>query len=265
MTRIAALPVGLVLLAGVSDLRAQTPPTEPTVILAAAREALGGEQRLSSIRSFVVTGRMLQLRGNNLASIEVEINGEFPDKFVRTEEVPAQETGRTTTGFSGDDLIQAPAPPARGGGGTPTAAQLDAARQGRVIGLKQDFARLMLGFFATSSAAYPLTFTYVGEAEADTGRAAVLDVKGPVGGPMRLFLSRTTQLPLMITWDGPPARGQPTPTQHRLYFGDYRETGGIRVPFRLRHAVGSATLDETTFDRVRINPKIDPATFEVRR
>jgi hypothetical protein len=265
MTRIAALSVGFAFLICSSTLRAQTAPTEPTAILAAAREALGGEQRLSSIRSLVVTGRMLQLRGNNLASIEVELSCEFPDKFVRTEETPAQETGRITTGFSGNELIQAPAQAARGGGGAPASGQPDPARQGRVDGLKQDFARLMLGFFATSFAGYPLTFTYVGEAEADTGRAAVLDAKGPAGGPMRLFISRATHLPLMITWDGPPARGQPAPTQHRLYFGDYRETGGIRLPFRLRHAVGAATLDETTLDRVRLNPKIDPATFEARR
>jgi hypothetical protein len=266
MTRIAALSVGLILMTGGGDLRAQA-PTDPNAILAAAREALGGAQRLSSVRSVVIAGRMLQLRGNNLASIEVEMSAEFPDKFARTEELPAQETGRTTTGFSGNALIESPAPSPRGGGPAPTAAQLDAARQGRVDGLKQDFARLMLGFFATSFDAYPLTFTYVGEAEADTGRAAVLDAKGPSGGPLRLFISRTTNLPLMITWDGPPARGQPTPapTQHRLYFGDYRETGGIRVPFRLRHAVGAATLDETTLDRVRINPKIDPGTFEARR
>jgi hypothetical protein len=265
MKQTAVLWVGLFVLAGVLDLRAQGVSTDPASILATAREALGGEQRLSSVRSFSITGRMLQLRGNNLASIEVELIGEFPDKFVRAEELPAQETGRTTTGFNGNDLIQAPVAPARGGGPAPTGAQADAARQGRVDGLKQDFARMMLGFFATSFGAFPLTFTYVGEAEADTGRAAVLDAKGPTGTPMRLFISRTTHLPLMVTWDGPPARGQPTPAQHRLFFGDYKDTNGIRLPFRVRHAVGSETIEETTLDRVRINPKIAPSTFEARK
>ncbi len=264
MTRIAALSVGLIFLAGIHNLHAQGAPTDPTAILAETRGALGGEERLSSVRAFVITGRMFQLRGANLASIEVELSAEFPDKFVRTEEVPAQETGRTSTGFNGNNLIQAPVVPARGGGGAPAGAQSDAARQGRVDGLKQDFARLMLGFFAASFGAHPLTFTYVGEAEA-TGRAAVLDAKGPTGGPMRLFISRTTHLPLMVTWEGPPARGQPAPTQHRLYFGDYRDTDGIRLPFRLRHAVGTATIEETTLDRVRLNPKIDPRTFGAGR
>lgn len=263
MTRIAAVTAGLLLLVDVRDARTQGTTTDPAGILAATREALGGEQRLSAIRSFVINGRMLQLRGNNLASVEVELSYEFPDKYARTEEVPAQETGRVTTGFSGSDLIEASAAPARGGG-PPAAGQADAAREGRVSALKLDFARLMLGFFAASFDAHPLTFTYVGEAEADGGRAAVIDAKGSAG-TMRLFVSRTTRLPLMVTWDGPPARGQPTPTQHRLYFGDYRETSGVRLPFRIRHGVGSATIEETTLDRVRINPKIAPATFEVRR
>ena len=44
---------------------------------------------------------------------------------------------------------------------------------------KQDFARLMLGLFAASYPSHPLTFAYVGQAEAPQGRADVIDVKGP--------------------------------------------------------------------------------------
>ena len=54
-----------------------------------------------------------------------------------------------------------------------------AAGRMRLNTAKQDFARLMLGMFAGTSSAYPLTFTYVGKAEAPQGKADVLDVKGP--------------------------------------------------------------------------------------
>ena len=40
---------------------------------------------------------------------------------------------------------------------------------------------------------------------------------------------------------------------------------GMQFPFRLRRAVGADTVEETTFDRYRINPKIDPKTFEVKK
>src|SRR5216117_1084182 len=84
----------------------QTP--DANEVLAAAREALGGEKNLSAVTSFVATGRTRQIRGNNLVPIEFEINCELPDKFVRKDEIPAQDTDPTTRGFSGDTLIQVP-------------------------------------------------------------------------------------------------------------------------------------------------------------
>src|SRR6266851_6671426 len=89
---------------------------DATQVLAAAREALGGEKKLSAIKTFTATGRTRQVRGNNLVPIEFEINCELPDKFVRKDEIPAQDTDPTTRGFSGDTLIQVP-PPGAGRGG----------------------------------------------------------------------------------------------------------------------------------------------------
>ena len=67
----------------------------------------------------------------------------------------------------------------------------------------------------------------------------------------------------------PPAgqRGGPPqpPVENRLYFADYRDVDGMQFPFRLRRAVGPDTIEETTFDRYKINTKIDPKKFEVRK
>jgi hypothetical protein len=57
----------------------------------------------------------------------------------------------------------------------------------------------------------------------------------------------------------------PKPVEYRIYFADYRDVDGLQFPFRIRRAVGTETVEETTFDRFRINPKIDPRKFEVRR
>jgi hypothetical protein len=58
------------------------------------------------------------------------------------------------------------------------------------------------------------------------------------------------------------AKAQATPVEHRLYFADYREVDGVKLPFRLRRAIGTETTEETTFDRFRVNAKIDPRKFE---
>src|SRR5580658_5966096 len=83
---------------------------DATQVLTAARVALGGEKKLSAVKTFTATGRTRQIRGNNVVPVEFEINCELPDKFVRTDEFPAQDTDPTTLGFIGDDLIQFPLP-----------------------------------------------------------------------------------------------------------------------------------------------------------
>ena len=80
----------------------------------------------------VATGRTRQVRGDNLVPIEFEIAIELPDKYVRKDEIPAQESGPTTTGFNGDTLLQFPAPPAAAGArGRTAAADRGAARRPR--------------------------------------------------------------------------------------------------------------------------------------
>jgi len=224
-------------------LLAQSAPPDPAAILAATRQALGGEKKLSAVKTMVATGRTQQVRGNNLVPIEFEISIELPDKYVRKDEIPAQESGPSTAGFNGETLIQTKAP-----------------------AVKQDFARLMLGMFAASFAGYPMTFTYAGQAEAPQGEADVLDAKG-ANLTMRVFIAQDTHLPIMVSWQSPPppARGgQPpaAPQESRIYFADYRDVDGMKWPFRLRRALGADTVEETTFDRFRVNAKIDPRKFQ---
>ena len=58
------------------------------------------------------------------------------------------------------------------------------------------------------------------------------------------------------------AKAQATPVEHRLYFADYRDVEGLKLPFRLRRAIGTETTEETTFDRFRLNARIDPRKFQ---
>jgi hypothetical protein len=60
-------------------------------------------------------------------------------------------------------------------------------------------------------------------------------------------------------------KAQTTPVEYRLYYADYRDVDGIKLPFRLRRAIGADTTEETTFDRFRLNTKIDPRKFALGR
>ena len=291
---------------------------------------MGGD-KLAGVTTVLVTGQTRRVRGDNLVPIEFEIAIELPDKYVRKDEVPAEESEPTSTGFAGAEVIQFPLPPAgRGGpapapppgaagrpGGPPPApspAQLEAQRAARLNTAKQDFARLALGLFADAPATYPLTFAYAAQAQAPQGTADVLDVRGPGNFTARLLIATDTHLPIMLSWQAPPTGvvvttpGQPaprtvapgaviiaapaapaatataedkdnytkqvaamrqkalaTPVEYRLYYADYRDVDGVKLPFRLRRAIGPDTTEETTFDRFRLNTKIDPRKFALGR
>lgn len=270
--RTGALLVGLVTVCGGwTPLRAQQ--DQAATVIAAARAALGGESRITGVRTFIATGRTRQIRGNALVPVEFEIQVALPDKYSRRDEFPAQDAGPSTTGFDGNRLVQIPAAPAaagRPGAPPPTAAELDARQSARVSVIRQEFARLLLGMFAGTTPALPVTFTYAGQAEAPQGKADVLDVAGERFAA-RLFIDAQSHLPLMVTWSAPPEarRGGPPPgtgpaaaPEQRLYFADYRQSDGLLLPFRLRRAVGAETIEETTFDRFRINSRIDPRRFD---
>jgi hypothetical protein len=249
-------------------------------VLAAAREALGGEKNLSAVRTFVALGRTRQIRGNNLVPIEFEISCELPDKFVRKDEIPAQDTDLTVSGFRGDELIQFPPPQGRQAGpGARGGPPVNPAQQ-RLTTIKQEFTRLTLGVFAGSLPTYPVTFKYAAEGDAPEGKADVLDVTGPANFSVRFVVQRDTHLPVMLMWQAmpgaaggrspggapppdPPAAGAPPkPVDNRVYYADYRTVDGIKWPFRIRRAVAGTTIEETTFDRVSVNVKIDPRKFE---
>jgi hypothetical protein len=145
--------------------------------------------------------------------------------------------------------------------------------------------------FAGTTTAFPVTYSYVGQAEAPQGKADVIDVKGPANFAARLFIGENG-LPIMLSWQAPAgpggpgapgmarppagaagatsasgasgatgASGAPAPEQ-RIFFADYRDVDGLKLPFRIRRAAGSDTTEETTFDRYRINAKVDPRRFD---
>lgn len=237
----------------VVSLAAQTPPTkgDATAILTGARAALGGEKRIAAVKTLIANGRTRQVRGDNLVPIEFEIQIELPDKYSRRDEFPAQDSGPATNGFSADRLVQIP---------KPAAALPEAAAASRLATAKQDFARLMLGLFASSYSGFPLTFTYLAQAEAPQGKADVLDVKGPSNFAARFFVHSETRMPIMVSWE---TKGPSSQVEQRLYFADYRDVDGLQLPFRIRRAAGTDTSEETTFDRFRVNARIDPRRFEV--
>src|SRR5437660_6463485 len=99
---------------------------DAAAVIKSVREALGGEQHLDTVKTFVATGRTRQLRGDNLVPIEFEISCELPDKYARRDEFPAQDTPPVVNGFRGGEAL------------------------GPSKTTREEFARLLVGAFASA-------------------------------------------------------------------------------------------------------------------
>jgi hypothetical protein len=214
-----------------------------TLLLAEARKAIGGEDKIAAIKRLQVSGTFLRSTGpDQVIDGDVDVFIELPDKYRRNEitgfaganvertealngaDVWDESSGGLTAGrsFGGGGGFGRD----RGGGGggfrgggfergrnqaqnAGGAAQADASQADeRVRELQRrtrqtELARLALVWLLSVDG----PVAWIGTAQAPEGTADVLEVKPANGVPTRLFLDPMTHLPLMITWSGQPSRG----------------------------------------------------------
>ena len=187
-------------------------------ILAAAHSALGGE-KLTAVRTVTAVGRTVRALPNGTSTEnEFEMALELPDKFLMRSVLAAMGNMSVyrNSGFNGGQVIEEiDRPPSLSGGnvvirmagpgGVTDPAKMTADEkaefdQKRLISNKKEFAKLALGMFASSPAAYPLALADGGQAESPDGKADVIDVKGEGGFAAKLFIDAQTHLPLMLSW-----------------------------------------------------------------
>jgi hypothetical protein len=303
-------------------------------VLSLVREALGGDKKIAAVKTLTVSGRSARVNGETTApAADFEIAMELPDKYMKKEVVATIGTSTIarTTGFNGEGLIDATdTPPSMGGGmmvmrfggpgsgapgAQPTPEQAAAMRKNALQAAHEEFTRLTLGMFASSFAAFPVEFSYAGQAESPDGKADVIGIKGDDNFQARLFVDSASHLPLMLSWmakepmvmnmtSGPgraagsgganvvqfgAGGGQPmTPEQrdqmmkemqdrmkeaeakrrtveYRLYYGDYQDVSGVKLPFKLQRSIDGKPSEEMTLEKIKINQKIDPKKFEVSK
>jgi hypothetical protein len=244
----ATAVVGVLVLAGTSAAQTATPAaqTEDTAkgeaLLAEARKAVGGEDKLAAIKRLQVKGEMRRGQGNVTLEGDSEMFIELPDKFRRNESLTLGPGGpgidRVEVLNGNDAWEENSGGGGRGGfgrggdsgggrggdfgggrggdfggfrGGFGGGQTGDANAQGRGQGIDPERVRELLRRNRQSEVARLLLgmllmtdspVAWIGTAQSPDGTADVLEVKTPDGVATRLFLESTTHLPLMMTWSG---------------------------------------------------------------
>jgi hypothetical protein len=113
---------------------------------------------------------------------------------------------------------------------------------------------------------------WVGTAESPDGKADVLELRFADGQPTRLFLESASHMPLMIQWQGLPARTAgragrrgggppPQPVTLEMTFSDHRAVNGIRLPHVITRGANGETTERWNIRSYRINPSFNAETF----
>lgn len=268
-----------------------------TALLAQARTALGGD-KLAQVQALSANGTYQREMGDRQMSGEIAIDLQLPDKMLRTDSMNpmGDATIVVLQGINGDQVLRNSRTIGGGPGmmirmGTPPGgadAQAQALRNQRA-----ELARFALAFLLASAESMPLEFSYGGEAEAEDGKADVVDAKGPGTFAARLFLDKKTHRPLMLSYRGAAPRivvqtqrgGGPPPDPNRaqrgdapaghgpdeppppqiveiqMFLDDYKSVDGVMLPHHVSRSIDGKPNEEWTFKTIKLNPTFKPDTF----
>jgi hypothetical protein len=197
-------------------------PARGAALLAEARKAVGGEERLRGVKTLDVRGDFKRLAGQTTIEGQLQVRVELPDKLRRDEDLspPGGGPAIVRTEVLNGSTVWDEAPGGRGGmfvfrgggagGGRGGAGRGDAQPGGRAQidpaqleeaqrrARQTELARFMLMWLLAADG----EVAWIGTAEAPDGKADVLEIIPAAGPPLRLFLDAASHMPLMITWQG---------------------------------------------------------------
>ena len=301
-------------------------------VLADMKAALGGADKVAAVKTVTATGRTARTSANGTTSeAEMELAMELPDKYVMRSVLANMGTMSVyrNAGFNGNGVInETETPPNLAGGGMvvirtaggpapgqqPTPEQKADMDHRMLMASKRDFARMTLGMFGSSFDAFPLEFTYAGQADSPDGKAHVIQVKGAENFDAKLFIDAQTNLPLMLSWSdrepmppmivnrggGSGGGGQTVQmggggsgqrpseeemkkmfadaearrneaasklkiVEYRIYYSNFKTVNGVKLPHTLQRSIDGKPTEETTFDQIKVNPKVDSKKFTVTK
>ena len=235
--------------------------------------------------------------GDRQLNGELTIDLELPDKMVRTDSM--NPVGDATVvilqGVNGDKVLRNSRTIGGGPGMmirvAPPAAGSDAEGQA-LRNARAELTRLSLALLLSAPKSNPIDFTYGGEAEADEGKADVIDAKGDGSFAARIFLDKKTHRPLLLQYrgaaprmvvqtrraDGPPpgggtaegrgehgpgAESMPPPqiVEIQMFLDDYKSVDGVMLPHHISRSIDGKPNEEWTLKTIKLNPAFKPDTF----
>jgi hypothetical protein len=236
---------------------------KPDAILNKYIQALGGAQRLAGVKSYIAKGTSVGFGGFGKGG-RVEILAKYPDKRATLIDFPDEpargDSVRTYNGHVG--WLRTPLTVL--GEYELTGGELDGARIDAMLAfpgqIKDALSHLRVSLPATISDLPAPSSQAANAATATIGQDRLVNVvqgTGPRDSLATLYFDQESGLLLRIVRYGNSPIGR-VPTQ--IDFGDYREVGGIKMPFRMVFGWMDGR-DAIQLSEVKLNVPIDESRF----
>jgi hypothetical protein len=213
--------------------QAQDPIARGASILADARKALGGDDKLAAIKTVQAKGTVRRGAGEINLEGDLDLSIELPGKYLRKESIILGGGGQgldRVEGLNGTEAWEEikfgggvsfgdggdggdggfrgggnrggqPGGQARAGGaGAQPAADPEQAKQQMLIARQTEVTRVLLAMLLTT--AQPVK--WIGTAVTPQATAEVLEIQTADGTPTRIMIDSKTNMPLMLQWTGIP-------------------------------------------------------------
>jgi photosynthetic reaction center cytochrome c subunit len=226
-------------------------------------QAVGGQQRLSSVKTFVASGTSVGFGGFGRGG-RAQIFSRFPDQRTIIIDFPSTpERGHSLRIFDGHQgWVETPLSVL--GEYEVTGGELD----GFKLDAELAFPAQIRQALSNLHAATPTTISDLPEpssqaaeeSKATTGKEHIVNVvqgMGPGGMLATLYFDAESGFLLReVRYSKSPIGRIPT----QIDYSDYRDVGGIKMPFRLVFAWLDGR-DSIQLDKIQLNAKIDPSKF----
>ena len=197
-----------VLLVAISVISQQVTATKGDVeraleLLKQARTAIGGESAINSIQNLSVNGkthRQIQIPNEAERTLngEFELNMMLPDRLMRMEKLTAGMPGAGGERAQVAEGKELKVKEVRVFRDAENAEVQNAMRHHE----SSELARYMLGLLLTPPPSFSATYNYLGEGDVGGSRADIIEAQGAGGFALKIYLDKSSHLPLMMSYQG---------------------------------------------------------------
>ncbi|MCY3774115.1 MAG: insulinase family protein [Gemmatimonadetes bacterium] len=212
-------------------------------LLARSAEAMGGLDALAAVQAVRVTAEVTVIQPMGEMAIGVESLVAFPDRMKTTMQTPMGNIDMILTG----DRAWVVDPMGN------TQPLPDHQRDS----MREELWRNLV-FLYSRMDAEGLTVQHIGQEEIEGRTAEALLITPPDLNPFRLYLDAETMLPYKKAGQSMSQQG---PVEAESTMSDYREVGGIKLPFKESMKQNGNPSGESVTQTIEINPEIPADAF----